>query len=250
MDLDWMSSRFRCARFSLILSTVRLIPTLFTLRRISEFAFISFLLMCMGILTAKLYFCASDVSWYKSPTPACPFNNNTELAVADLILYLVADVILIIIPLRLMYRITLPWEKRRMLLLMFGASTITSIIAVLRVTFIIDTSWSFLFLIVRAEVGTALIVANLAILTPYIYRLATSEGDFDSEPDTYYRSFQPDGGIVMRRVSDLAPRIPHDNTTRGSSDATATDGVSTTVHLPNAEPEADRSKECVQDPWL
>ena len=50
-------------------------------------------------------------------------------------------------------------------------------------------------------------IADLAILTPYIYRLIKPEEDYDSEPDTYYRSFQPDGGVIMRRVSDLAPEM-------------------------------------------
>ncbi|KAF5392696.1 hypothetical protein D9757_001004 [Collybiopsis confluens] len=197
------------ARVSLMLSTARLIPAVFTLRRISEMAFVSFLLMCAGIFIAKVYFCGSDLSWYAMPSPVCPLNSNTDLAVADLILYILADVILMAIPLRLLYQISLPKEKRRMLRLMFSANTVTSIIATLRVVCLLDSSWSLVFLVLRAEVGTALIVANLAILTPYIYCLVNPEGDYDSKPDRYYRSFQSDRGVfIMRRVSELMPGAP------------------------------------------
>ncbi|KAF5392794.1 hypothetical protein D9757_001005 [Collybiopsis confluens] len=195
------------ARITLILSTVRLIPTIFTLRKISEWAFICFLLMCLGVSSAKVYFCASNKSWHNLRAPVCQLTSNAPLAIGELATFLVADTILVAIPLRLLYRIALPSGKRRMLLLMFSANMITSIVAVLRVVFLINYSSPSpsLTLAIKAEVGTALIVANLAILTPYVYRLINSEGDFDSKPDTYYRSFQPDGGIVMRRVSDLAP---------------------------------------------
>ncbi|KIK61306.1 hypothetical protein GYMLUDRAFT_42890 [Collybiopsis luxurians FD-317 M1] len=221
------------ARISLMLSTVRLIPIIFKLRRISELAFVSFLLMCMSVLIAKLHFCASDLSWYKMPSPVCPLTRNTNLAAGELTTFLLADMILVAIPLRLLYRISLPREKRRMLILMFSANIITSIVSVLRVVFLIGSSGGMVSLAIKAEVGTALIVADLAILTPYIYRLVKPEGDFDSKPDTHYRSVQPDGGIVMRRVSDLAPDMRLDNLNRGST--AAMDRSCTAIHLPDRE---------------
>ncbi|KIK61305.1 hypothetical protein GYMLUDRAFT_42886 [Collybiopsis luxurians FD-317 M1] len=207
------------ARISLMLSTVRLIPTSFVLRRISESAFISLLLLCIGILTAKLSFCASDLSWYRKPNPFCPILGNAKLGVAELTTALVADVIIVAIPLRLLYRISLQREKRRMLLLMFSANIITGIVSVLRVVFLIGSSPGLLTIAVKAEIGTALMVADMAIITPYIYRLVKPEGDFDSKPDTYYRSVQPDGGIIMRRVADLVPDTHLDNTTQDSTAA-------------------------------
>ncbi|KAF5392699.1 hypothetical protein D9757_001007 [Collybiopsis confluens] len=182
------------ARISMMLSTVRLIPTVFTLRRISEWAFISLLLMGISVLAAKLSFCASDLSWYERSNPVCL-----------ILAYIVADGMLIAIPLRLLYRISLPRKQRRMLLLMFGANIVTSMMAILYAVLFLSSCLGLLTLVTKIEAGVALIVANLAILTPYVYRLVNSEGDFDSKPNTYYRSFQPDGRVVLRRVSDIAP---------------------------------------------
>ncbi|KIK61409.1 hypothetical protein GYMLUDRAFT_243585 [Collybiopsis luxurians FD-317 M1] len=94
-----------------------------------------------------------------------------------------------------------------MLTLMFSVNAVTSAISVVRAVFLIGQAWSPSTVIIEVEIGTALIAANLAVLTPYIYRLLKPEGDFDSEPCTYYRSVQPDGGIRLRRVADIAPEL-------------------------------------------
>lgn len=52
--------------------------------------------------------------------------------------------------------------------------------------------------------GTALVVANLGVLTPVVYRFIKREKESnDSTPNSLYRSFQSNGDIRMRRVSDL-----------------------------------------------
>ncbi|KAF5392698.1 hypothetical protein D9757_001006 [Collybiopsis confluens] len=85
--------------------------------------------------------------------------------------------------------------------------------AILHAILLLGSSWSFLTVVIKFEFGTAFTVANLAILTPYVYQMVNPEGDFDSKPATYYRSFQPDGCIVMRRVSALAPVVDQNNET-------------------------------------
>ncbi|KIK61508.1 hypothetical protein GYMLUDRAFT_43068 [Collybiopsis luxurians FD-317 M1] len=219
------SSAIWSARMSLILSIIRLIPPFFTLRKISEVTSVVFVFMWMGTLIPKIYICASDLSWYTIPNPTCSLG-NTELAIGELITYVAADIMLIFIPLRLLYHVTLVKSKRRMLIIMFSANLFNTVISVIHAVFLIDSALYLLFIVTKTEVGMALILANLAILTPYIYRLVNLEGDFDSEPCTHYRSVQPDGGIRMRRVSDLVPDIP-------SSNAPS----STTVCFPKPEPQ-------------
>lgn len=60
--------------------------------------------------------------------------------------------------------------------------------------------------------GTALAVANLGVLVPFFYRLIKQDGDFDSKPYTHYQSFQSNGDIRIRRVSDLVPSPLHSQT--------------------------------------
>ncbi|KAE9406581.1 hypothetical protein BT96DRAFT_221871 [Gymnopus androsaceus JB14] len=193
------------ARISLMLSIIRLIPPLFTLRRVSEWAAALFFLMCVGILTPKIYICASQLYWDGS-VPVCPLG---KVAIGELITDVVADITLIAIPIRLLGYVNLPKDKRRMLIVIFGASLLTSAMSVVHAVFLIGSqSNNFEALLIpivnEAEVGTALAVANLGVLTPYIYRLiGKRNGDIDSKPYTHYPSIQTNGDIRMRRVSEL-----------------------------------------------
>ncbi|KAE9406536.1 hypothetical protein BT96DRAFT_1014774 [Gymnopus androsaceus JB14] len=212
-----------CARISLMLSIIRLIPSWLTLRRISEWAAVSFSLICVGVLTPKIYVCASDQSWYDMPHPIC--NVGPKIAIGDLITDFVADITLIVIPIRLLGHVNLPKDKRRMLIVIFGASLLTSAMSIIHsVSLIVISAASLKFNLIvpiaaEVELGTALIVANLGVLTPYIYRLiGKRDGDIDSKPYTHYPSIQTNGDIRMRRVSDLvASGIHLTDTSRAST---------------------------------
>ncbi|KAF5371908.1 hypothetical protein D9757_010599 [Collybiopsis confluens] len=192
-----------CGRMSLLLSIIRLIPPIFTLRRVSEHAFIFFCVMCISLAISKVYICASDLGWYSWPHPLCNMGNKAAIAIAELATAVVGDLTLVFIPIRLLSFIGLPTKKRRMLILLFSANMITSIISIFHAVFLSASAWSLLTIVNTAEPGSALIMANATVLAPYIYRIIRREGDFDSKPYTYYRSVQEDGSIRMRRVSDL-----------------------------------------------
>ncbi|KAE9406535.1 hypothetical protein BT96DRAFT_1014773 [Gymnopus androsaceus JB14] len=199
-----------CARMSLICSIIRLVPPLFTLRRISEWTAVLFSFICVGVLTPKIYVCASDQSWYDMPHPICNVGPEIGIPIGDFITDLVADITLVVIPIRLLGFVNLPQDKRRMLIVIFGASVFTSAMSVVHSVLLImmgAVSSKFDFIVpiaAEAELGTALIVANLGVLTPYIYRLiGKRDGDIDSKPYTHYPSIQTNGDIRMRRVSDL-----------------------------------------------
>ena len=83
--------------------------------------------------------------------------------------------------------------------------------------------------------GTALAVANIGVLTPFLYRLiGKREVDIDSKPYTHYPSIQTNGDIRMRRVSDLvASGIRLADTGR----------VSTSIRVQEPVPEPERKHE-------
>ncbi|KAE9403385.1 hypothetical protein BT96DRAFT_767114, partial [Gymnopus androsaceus JB14] len=116
------------ARISLMLSIIRLIPPFLTLRRISEWAAVSFSLICLGILVPKMYVCASDRSWYNMRNPRCKLSPN--IGIGELTTDLVADITLVAIPIRLLGHVHLSKKKRRMLIIIFGASLLTSIASI------------------------------------------------------------------------------------------------------------------------
>ncbi|KIK61428.1 hypothetical protein GYMLUDRAFT_260924 [Collybiopsis luxurians FD-317 M1] len=223
------------AKITLMLSIVRLIPTFFTLRRVSELASIGLFVMGMSISTTKIYICASDISWYNSPNPLCRALSNTTLVTVELITYVAADVILLVIPLRLLYYVSLSRDKKRMLIFMFSVNLITSAIMVFHAVLLIAKAWSLLAMTIEVEIGTALAAANLAVIAPHCYRMVNPEGDFDSKPFTYYRSVQPDGGVHMRRVADLVTDIRSTNVPQLFF--SAIDPVSTTVRLTESDTE-------------
>ncbi|KAE9408412.1 hypothetical protein BT96DRAFT_849516 [Gymnopus androsaceus JB14] len=196
-----------CARISLMFSIIRLIPSFFTLRRISEWAAVFFSLLCLGILAPKVYICASDRSWYHMPIPRCKVGlKNPNIAIGELITDVLADITLVVIPIRLLGHVNLTSDKRRMLFIIFGANLLTSAVSIIRVVFLMGPSFQYVIsvILVEVEVGTALTVANLGVVMPFLYRLiGKRDGDIDSKPYTHYPSFQTNGDIRMRRVSDL-----------------------------------------------
>ncbi|KAJ3872885.1 hypothetical protein F5051DRAFT_338534, partial [Lentinula edodes] len=193
---------FRSARISLIFSVIRLIPPLFVLRRVSEWMAVIFFLMWAGSLIQKTYICASDRSWYQLSAPQCHL--GTDVAIVELVTDLFADVVLAVIPIRLLAGVGLSPDKRRMLYMMFCASLLTSMVSIIHAVFLLGPSGLLEAITAQAEAGTALMVANVGVLSPYVYRLMKNGQDFDSQPYTYYPSFHSNGEVHMRRI----PRTP------------------------------------------
>ncbi|KAJ3754143.1 hypothetical protein EV360DRAFT_73940 [Lentinula raphanica] len=150
-----------------------------------------------GSLAQKTYVCASDRSWYQLAAPQCHL--GTAVAIVELV-----NIALAVIPIRLLAGVGLSSDKRRMLYIMFCASLLTSMVSIIHAVFLLGPSGLLEAITAQAEAGTALIVANAGVLSPYVYRLMKDGEDFDNEPYTYYPSFQSNGEVRMRRM----PRSP------------------------------------------
>jgi len=183
---------------------IRLIPPLFTLRKVAEWTGCIFFLMWAGSLIQKTYICASNRSWYQLETPQCHLGK--DVAIVELITDLFADISLAIIPIRLLQGVGLSPDKRRMLHIMFGASLLISVVSIVHAVFLLGPSGLFEAITAQAEAATALIVANLGVLFPYIYRMMKNGHDFDSKPYTYYRSVQPNGEVLIRKLPRSSSR--------------------------------------------
>ncbi|KAE9395959.1 hypothetical protein BT96DRAFT_922517 [Gymnopus androsaceus JB14] len=209
----WLAAiSFTCtlwaARMSCIFSVIRLIPPLFKLRQVSEWTAVwtavVFLFMWIGTVAQTTYVCASDRSWYQLARPQCHL--GLDVAIVELTTDLFADVALAVIPIRLLQGAGLSTDKRRMLYAMFGASLLTSLVSIIHAVYLLGPSALFEGITAEAEAATALMVANLGVLSPYAYRLMKNGHDFDNKPYTYYHSFQSNGGIQMRRMPRLLGR--------------------------------------------
>jgi len=106
----------------------------------------------------------------------------------------ISDAILVILPLKILWRVKLPRRQRRMILTVFASSAIVSIFSLVHgiPQTLPDTSIQF-SLTLNLETTSALVVCNLLVLVTYMYRVfrklrgesASFESDDSSEDDDF-----------------------------------------------------------------
>ncbi|KAJ3775565.1 hypothetical protein FB446DRAFT_387084 [Lentinula raphanica] len=207
----WLVSiTFTCtlwsARISLIFSVIRLIPPLFVLRRVSEGTAAIFFLMWAGSLAQKTYVCASDRSWYQLAAPQCHL--GTAVAIVELVTDIFADIALAVIPIRLLAGVGLSSDKRRMLYIMFCASLLTSMVSIIHAVFLLGPSGLLEAITAQAEAGTALIVANAGVLSPYVYRLMKDGEDFDTASTVRFNVGTQADSLMVSEMELQTPEKP------------------------------------------
>ncbi|KAF8879488.1 hypothetical protein BD779DRAFT_1788944, partial [Infundibulicybe gibba] len=102
------------AKISLALAIARIFPPGRTIRRFAMGMAWSFGLLCMASILGIAISCGRDTSWYNSPQVQCEFPN--ALSITTFCANLVADALLVLTPLRMLWRVKLPDEQRRLIL--------------------------------------------------------------------------------------------------------------------------------------
>ncbi|KAE9398164.1 hypothetical protein BT96DRAFT_995192 [Gymnopus androsaceus JB14] len=123
--------------------------------------------MCLGIITTKIYVCVLDLSWTDLAVPVCPLE---KVAIGKLITNLLVGITLVVIPTCLLGHLKLLKDKRRMLIVIFRASLLTSAVSVVHVVSLMVPSYFYLVpLISEVKIATALTVSNLGVAAPFLY---------------------------------------------------------------------------------
>ncbi|KAJ7900996.1 hypothetical protein B0H14DRAFT_3123600 [Mycena olivaceomarginata] len=185
------------SRMSVIFSIIRLIPHQFLLRKITTGVAAVFAVFWLGLMIQVAHVCGKDKSWYKMTKPQCRLDHG--VAVLELSTDVFADLALAIIPIILIRNTMLPSSQRKMLVVIFTASLLTTLVSIVHAVFVLGPSGSLEGISAHAEAATALIVANVAVMVTSLYRLFRRSDYMDPKPYTYNYALQS-GGVVKERV--------------------------------------------------
>ncbi|KIJ63095.1 hypothetical protein HYDPIDRAFT_168681 [Hydnomerulius pinastri MD-312] len=156
------------ARLSIIFSVVRIVPPTRSIHLVAFSAGGIFVLMWAYILSAKSITCSMDKSWYNDVIIQCPIPK--WVALSEVTTDAVSDVMLVALPLRLLWRVKLPSNQRIMILCVFSASILTSVLSAIHTAYIIPQSSFVGGVTAEFEGAVSLIVCNLLVIVTFIYR--------------------------------------------------------------------------------
>lgn len=137
---------------SILFSIMRIIPRLMTLRRYANICAVLFLCMWIAVLTQKLYICTHHDAWQHKKNIQCVLGESVgglELASQSSVRHslsalshilpcaadIVADSILVALPVRLLWDIGISSPNRKLLMAIFSASMITTIVSIVHTAF-------------------------------------------------------------------------------------------------------------------
>ncbi|KAF8877349.1 hypothetical protein BD779DRAFT_1677343 [Infundibulicybe gibba] len=171
------------AKISLALAIARIFPPGRTIRRFTLAMAWLFGLFATVILLGFTIQCGRDTSWYDSPEVQCDLPD--ALGIMILCAIIISDALLVFTPLRMLWRVKLPDEQRRLILAGFATSVWTSIAG--GVCFILSFRSSSLGLsqetitplLGHVIASSSLMICNSMVIITYIYRLVRSDKDLE-----------------------------------------------------------------------
>ncbi|KAH7907458.1 hypothetical protein BJ138DRAFT_970777, partial [Hygrophoropsis aurantiaca] len=184
---DWVYSiGFTCAvwavRMSVLYSTIRLIPPAKTSRWIAISVTTLFVSLWGGIIVWKVYHCTPNLEWYDSPSRTCFMSRSSIFY--EFATDVIADAILVALPLRMLWNIKLPQkQQRRMILCIFSSSMVVSFVSIFRAISRLSSNPSEVVPASNFEIAFCLIVCNLLVIVTYLYRRLRKNGE-DNNIDT------------------------------------------------------------------
>ncbi|TFK34018.1 hypothetical protein BDQ12DRAFT_657234 [Crucibulum laeve] len=164
-----MSTTFYCviwsARLSILMSVIRIDP-LTEQRRFLKVIACLFVIVWVTLMAQLFWVCEPMSSkWKNEPTPQCKL--DSQVAIFQLVSDILADLVLLISPLRLFYTI-LDKRLRRRLSIIFSTCIITTIVSLVHGVYIITTPGYRVLIVAYVEDSISLIVCNIPILTSFL----------------------------------------------------------------------------------
>ncbi|KAI0777246.1 hypothetical protein BD413DRAFT_467318 [Trametes elegans] len=171
------------SRMSILCSIIRLIPYLMAMRVHAIVCAFVFGMMWIALIIQKIVVCETKPEWKHSPGVQCVLGHavgGLELGTDFL-----ADIILVLLPTRLLWRIRLSATKRALLMGIFSASMFTTIVSVVHGVYVFSSNRNAEGILAHIEASTALMVCNLAVLVPWMMRaLGHRTEDSEGAPAT------------------------------------------------------------------
>ncbi|KAI6156977.1 hypothetical protein BKA82DRAFT_142356, partial [Pisolithus tinctorius] len=160
------------SRISILFTVVRLtFPGL--VRRLLVLIAIAFMVAWM-ILGAQIFWtCETEPGWKTQPRPQCDLGRN--VAITQIITDVLGDMILIIAPVRLIYKVKLTKAQKIRLLSIFSTSAGTTVVSIAHGYYVYSGGGLREVLAAIAEFSVSLIVANLSVVVAFFFHISTEE---------------------------------------------------------------------------
>ncbi|KIJ60783.1 hypothetical protein HYDPIDRAFT_116844 [Hydnomerulius pinastri MD-312] len=185
-------------RISIALSITRIIYPTRRLRFAMHFFTALLGVMWAGLVTQKAFKCASNLDWYKLKYPHCTVTR--AISIYEVTADFVADTILVAFPLRLLWKVRLPKNQRRMILSIFSSSIIVSIVSIFHAVCQTMYITALISVALDVEIAASLAVCNLLVVTTFIYRYLQRKQHVETivtETDDDYTSQSPSSGAAQ-----------------------------------------------------
>ncbi|KAI6114501.1 hypothetical protein F5141DRAFT_714122 [Pisolithus sp. B1] len=238
-------------RHSTLFSVARIIYPSLTLRRMVLGIALMFFLLFVSFMVAKLWYFCQNLSWMNN---TLYFGNvllplDTNLIIFELTTDFIADAILIVLPIRLLWSVKLPTRQRRMILLVFASGITVTIATICRALCQLLDLNLIAPLVMDVEVALSSIMCNLLVFVTFMYRYGRSASPPPStesdEDDDYTTLFQPRQTTQILTTIEVgrADYSSGDETSTRSSGCTsdATSGISDILSSSEEQSEKDSS---------
>ncbi|KAI0765341.1 hypothetical protein C8Q74DRAFT_1047074 [Fomes fomentarius] len=185
------------ARMSILCSIIRLIPYMMRMRIYAYMSVVLFGLMWTALVTLKLAICETNDEWKHLPGVQCVL--GPSVAGLELATDFTADLILVLMPIRLLWHIKLSPSRRALLTGIFSASIFTTITSIVHGVYVLSDNRNAEGIWAHILASTAVIVANLAVLVTWALRLIGHRDESEFQP-----SDRTPGGSDRSPAKDLS----------------------------------------------
>ncbi|EJF63843.1 hypothetical protein DICSQDRAFT_101936 [Dichomitus squalens LYAD-421 SS1] len=156
------------SRLSILCSIIRLIPYMMRLRNYAHVFSALFGIMWAALIIIKIVVCETDTAWKKTAGVQCVL--GPAVAGIELATDFIADLILVVLPIRLLWRIKLSTARRALLTGIFSASMFTTVVSIVHGVYVISRNRNAEGIWAHILASTAMIVCNLAVLVTWAMR--------------------------------------------------------------------------------
>ncbi|KAG2141421.1 uncharacterized protein EDB93DRAFT_1241775 [Suillus bovinus] len=162
----------RTRGISILLTVVRLTAP-GTLRRVFIHTTMIFVILWAILSAQVLWTCESEPNWKTQSRPQCYLGSN--VAIAQIITDVFGDTVLILAPVRLVYKARLSKAHKIRILLIFSTSAITTVVSLAHAYYVLSDGELKEAVAAIVETSVSLIVANLNVVVVFFLRMSADD---------------------------------------------------------------------------
>jgi len=157
------------ARLSILYSIIRIVPDQ-KQKRFLYCAAVAFITVLVLLMAQVFWVCEAfgHTHWKEAPNPQCAL--GLQVAVCQLITDIIADILLIVVPVRLLTSTNLERGLKTRLVIIFSATMLTTIVGLVHAAYLLEVRGVDAIVSAIVEVAVCIIVCNLVVLVPALYR--------------------------------------------------------------------------------